>query len=1031
MIVHLESLPVPGKYWFFIVLAFFCLEMAANQPQNLPVNYYSVNHGLSYRMVTTITQDERGFVWIGTLNGLNRFDGYEFLIFDTDEEADYPLSESSIASLGHYRDGRLLVQYENNLVFFELLDPVSFETEKVNLFPQDGIQGIVRAIALDRAGDIYILSVSEDYTRLYRYGEDGCFEPVSSIPEKHHELSADVDLLPLQDGAFLINDAEKGLRRLEKDGRVSLPYALPTVSDDDLPYPGPAAILHQDRGGRILFALNRVPGLYQYDPGLDAFLPLPQAPRDKATTQLWEDYQGNLLLIQSADPSIRPAAERILCLRPNGELVDFNHLLELNTRIVSVFSRNFFHDIFLGLGSGLKTVRNNESRVATYLSQPLLPDQQGVVMRGIAEDGAGNLYLAREYYDWYKLDPRTNQIDTLLLYDQNTGDPIDVSCSMGLEFGPDGYLWGFTCQNSERGYLLRYDTLHCTTQVFEYPYRFAASTISRDGRIWLTTLNPATLVSFDPESGHFSSFTDMENTNPLTGAHPYYLIEDKNRQLWIGTDKGLIKIDPLRRLSQSYQNETGYDNIKSIYVLEESSEGELWIGGSDGLTILHPDGRTEHYSQESGLAGNVVCGLIEDENGNFWISTFYGLSYFDRQNHQFYNFFQIDGLSHNEFNRFSFHRARDGRYYFGGVNGLSAFYAEDLLVEENNPPVALRKIVRYNTRLDRTIVTHTNLLAPEELVIQPSDNFVEIHFMLPDYVMPDKNQFQIMLEGLDKKMNYLGNTPYVRFHSPPAGTYTLHILAADPNGNWTDSPLSIPLRIEQVFYKSWWFMALLVLASGLLVYGFALVRLRQKLRVEKLRTRLSSDLHDEVSGLLSSIAMQSDVLRMMTQDDRIQARLQNIGEVSRKAMTKMSDVIWSIDSRKDRVEDLLQRMREHADEVLLPINIRYQLEVGAIDHQRCIPVNIRQELFFIFKEAVNNIAKHSRADRVHVSFGNVNGHFQMVIKDNGQGANGTAPANRTGQGMSNLQMRAQRIKADLSITNREGYTVQVELPRFA
>ena len=237
------------------------------------------------------------------------------------------------------------------------------------------------------------------------------------------------------------------------------------------------------------------------------------------------------------------------------------------------------------------------------------------------------------------------------------------------------------------------------------------------------------------------------------------------------------------------------------------------------------------------------------------------------------------------------------------------------------------------------------------------------------------------------------------------------------------------MNVGQIFYKSWWFILLLLALTGLLVYSFSLIRLRQKLRMEKLRTRLSSDLHDEVSGLLSSIAMQSDVLGMMTKDDRIRERLRNMGEVSRKAMTKMSDVIWSIDSRKDRVEDLLQRMREHADDVLFPINIQYTLHVQSIGFQRTIPADIRQELFFIFKEGVNNIAKHSQATRVDIHFGNVNGAFEMIIKDNGNGK--TTHTARSGQGLSNLKMRAQRIKADLSINDQEGYTIRVGLPRFA
>jgi len=219
----------------------------------------------------------------------------------------------------------------------------------------------------------------------------------------------------------------------------------------------------------------------------------------------------------------------------------------------------------------------------------------------------------------------------------------------------------------------------------------------------------------------------------------------------------------------------------------------------------------------------------------------------------------------------------------------------------------------------------------------------------------------------------------------------------------------------------------LLIAGG--IYAFSYNRLKQQLSIEKLRMKLSSDLHDEVSGLLSGIAMQSDMLQMKIQDEDSKARLHTIGEASRKAMSKLSDVIWAIDSRKDKVEDLIQRMREHADDMLLPMDVTYELKIDKIDLQEKMPVHLRQNLYFIYNEAINNIAKHANATKVWVEFINAGNVFEMSIKDNG---NGRARSSfKTGQGLSNIQMRAQRLNASLQIIRDNGYTVRLTMKKFA
>ncbi|MBK7873421.1 MAG: hypothetical protein IPJ74_23540 [Saprospiraceae bacterium] len=664
-------------------------------------------------------------------------------------------------------------------------------------------------------------------------------------------------------------------------------------------------------------------------------------------------------------------------------------------------------------------------------------------MRGI-DGNKEKVYFVEEGGGWYALDLQTDRLDTLELIDYQTNNPVENDCVLDIHLDQKGFLWGISCNNLQEGQLHKIDPQTGLTETFRFKQRFRAFTQSRNGIFWLlgesNNGDDNQLVSFNPDNQQFKSYSNNKGKSPLEDFTPFYITESKDGWLWIGTNNGLIKVDPQKKsTSKIYQTQPDDEGkglrSNTIYLIFEDKDGLLWLGTTNGLSVLNPE--NDHIytiDQKSGLVNNTVCGIIPDEKDNFWISTFNGLSYYDRDKKEFHNYFHVDGLSNDEFNRFSFYRDVKGRYYFGTVNGINAFHANDLLTGEIIPNIAITKIVRYNTRKDSVFVQYDRLNPIESIKISPYDAYFQLHFMLPKYSDPDRNQFRIWLENYEKDWIYLGNTSYIRYNSLPPGNYTLHIEGADANGNWSAEALKIPITVKKIFYRTAWFWLLIIgVLSGIAYIAFR-YQWEQKLQMERFRTKLSSDLHDELSGLLSGIAMQTDMLQMMDQDETTKSRLRHIGEVSRKAMSKMSDVIWSIDSRKDKMGDLLLRMREHADDILLPLNVQYTFEERRIDPSHKIPPTIRQELYLIFKESINNIAKHSNANRVNIMLQNNDGQFLMEIEDNGKGVakalNGKA-IHHSGQGLSNIKMRARRINAKVEILKNQGYTVSLKMRKFA
>ena len=1027
-----------GLLGFWLLLISF--QAAYAQKNMLRAEYYSVDDGLSDRLINDIIQDDQGLLWLATPNGLNRFDGYEFINFNNHPDNEFAISSTSVERLALDDSGNLVIFYTNNKVFFDILDPRTNEFRKVRLSLEDGIKGFVRTIHVDGNGLIFLLSIHEDGTHVYRcrpYAEPH-LELLFRIPEVHSSVMPYIDLAHLDSGSFLVNDSELGLRLFSPNGAL-----LKAFNPEDFDclermdnYPMPANLLHADRNGAVYLSLQKVNGIFRYNPGQQIFEQVDGLPATANFNRLWEDRSGNLLLAQSEVTSSTPEIAHLYCMRPDGAVFDFDYLTDITPRILSTYAENFFKTVFLGIETGLSIVENNRSKISTYLAQNLNEYVRGNLMRGIAGDDQGTVFFASQRRDWYALDLATGFLDTLVMADAKTGRPVFPSNTMDIKYDGAGNLWGISNSPNGQGLLHKFNIEGCMVRTYSFPHQFSAFTKSSDGRFWILCQpqnEKGCLVSFDTGALKFEMFRDQESKNPLKNSVPYYILEGRNGLLWIGTDNGLFSIDRKTSACKVFRiqpdNPIGLSS-NTIYVIHQDATGKLWLGTNNGLNILDPQSsRVRTLDKRNGLASNTVCGILPDEQGNFWISTYYGLSYYEPAKNQFRNFYAEDGFSHDEFNRFSFYQDINGRYYFGGVNGMNAFLPEELLVNDPPPPPLLTKLTRYNARRDSLINQCASLCEIDEVEISPYDIYFQFNFMLPNYSSPRKNQFKAWLEGYEKDWIYLGNNPNIRYSKLPPGRYTLHLNGADPNGNWSPEPLSLRIRVRPIFYRTWWFLLLAGLALTGIIYATVRYRLEQKLKVERLRTKLSSDLHDEVSGLLSGIAMQTDVLQEIATDQNSKHKLRTIGEKSRKAMSKMSDVIWSIDSRNDRVDDLLYRMHEHAEEMLSPLGVQYFFHISRLDRNVKMPVKIRQELYFIFKEAVNNIVKHANASRVDIHLGNNGNQFEMSIHDNGRGK---PKLNRKGgQGLANIRMRAQRIKAHLDIVNGNGYTVQLKMKKFA
>lgn len=1051
---QVRKYPTNYLLWSSIVVVSLCSVLAHSlqgQIKLAPADFYSYKDGLSDRVVTDIIQSKDQIIWVGTNSGLNKFDGYEFTVFNNFPGNKNQISHDDILSLAEDKAGNLIIQYRNIPNFFDRLNPITYQLDKIELTLSNGVSGIVRDLHVNRAGEIYILTIQREGLQVYHFTEEGKIVPIIILEEEHRKLTTKTSLLSLADGTFLINDAEYGIRLFNAEGeQVKVFQKRDFIGTTKLfPYPNPAFFLHQDKLGKVWFSLYHTSSLFLLDENALNFYPMDRVPKNKYYTQIWEDQLGNLLLGNGNNRKSETSTEGLSYVTLDNEVQDFSHLHSSSNTITAAYGQDFSKILFLGVEDGFKIVRNSQGNVKTYIKGP--SHEKGVVVKGITGDSHGQTYILAENEQIYAYDLKTQYLDTLPMIDSQTGRHINFTCASELKYDPRGNLWAITCHLLNSSKLIKYDLATCETNSYIGDTKFHAMAQDVNGLIWIAAADKDSvgqLITFNPEDGEFKPYKTSTGLNPLEGLSPYYLYFDRAGQLWIGTDGGVIKLvvgtEEIEKFSIDNRVDEGQLSHNTCYAIAEDEAGTIWIGTKNGLNALHPESKkVEVYTQKDGMSSNTVHGILVDGNQNLWISTFNGLSHYDPQKDLFRIFYAIDGLSDDHFSRSSFYRDEYGQCYFGTVNGLNAFYPDDILVDKNVPKVILTKVERYDTESNQPIVQDTNLIDLDELTIKPGASYFTLHFALPVYYGRGKIRFRSVLENYEPDYRDW-KSGVLQYNNLPPGNYTLRVKGADSNGNWSTEEYTMKINIEQYFYRKpifWFFIFLGIIA---IIYAILKNRLEQKLRMERLRMKLSSDLHDEVSGLLSGIAMQSDMLRMLIKNPDVTPRLKTIGEASRKAMSKMSDVIWSIDSRKDRLEDLVERMHVHADEVLLPIDMRYEFKVSKMERQQKIPANIRQDIYFIYKEAINNIAKHSQATKVTIHMENLGQIFQLTISDNGQAIPvavlederrgkiiNSRKRKKSGQGLTNMKMRAQRLKADLNIAKDNGFKVQLQMRKFA
>ncbi len=823
-------------------------------------NQITLEEFLSNRPANNILQDNLGFIWFTTDNGLNRYDGRNILEYRSSINSPYLINGSDIKSIHQASEGGVLIIYQSHFDYLDYLKSGAQKANKILLDDTNGIDGEIKNIFIDNKGNIYLLALKDRKYTFLKSNNKYSFEVLFSL-DAHIQKNKIIEFIKSQDETFWINRTPYNIQQLSVHGKVLKNLELESLnlsqSTNKTPYQ--TDIFFEDSKKRIWLSFSKSPGIYKYNIINNSFEIFNQIPTDQYYSDLWEDKNGNVIIGVSKEPWEPWQIEKLYLLDNDDNLYDISDVCRKYKTINVLYSYDYNNILFLGSYQGLIKVVLKDKKIKNYLSQELEDSEWGWSIRGIIEDGQGYIYFAREEENWYHLDIENDKLDTIpfSLSDSIKKDGT-LKNSFNLLNDDDGFLWGTRRDSNDNYFLVQYDFISHAFYSIPFPHFIQSICLTQDNLIWIicgTKNTKGALYSFNKKLKKFDQYFDEDGVNPLKNDVPTYILETKDNNFWVGTDDGLVYINKNKSVSQRYKgiNEGNQFSNSNIIVIFQNDKGDLFLGTQGGgLNIFNPD--TEEltiFDESDGLCNNYICGIIPDEKGNYWLSSFNGISYFNTKTHSFRNFYKSDGLSHNEFNRFSFFKDSKGRYYFGGMNGLNVFFPEDLLNEKPTPGLQLTKFTRFNRNSDSLIVETNGLKDVNEIIISPYDSYFQFDFFLPDYKHPDKIRYRYWLEGYENDWNELGTANSLRFHQLAPNEYDLRIEAAVSGGGWDQNGLKIKLKVKEHPLKSWYaYMIYITLVSG----GFYLVyRYRVNRKLDQAETKRLIELDEFKSRFYANI----------------------------------------------------------------------------------------------------------------------------------------------------------------------------------
>lgn len=458
-------------------------------------------------------------------------------------------------------------------------------------------------------------------------------------------------------------------------------------------------------------------------------------------------------------------------------------------------------------------------------------------------------------------------------------------------------------------------------------------------------------------------------------------------------------------------------------VADINDSNKIWLCTNKGLWKFDTQTyKYEIWDEAKGLPDNSVTTYIPEKNGDFWLITNRGISFYNKKINTFKNFSEKDGATASEYDWYGNFRLPDGRMSFAGTDGITVIDPKQ--ISSNTAASLYFTDIKIN---EKSLQTNTYIGENNTINLKPNESSFSIDFVGIEYNSPENTKLQYRLQGFDNQWITNKNPATIHFSNIPEGTYDLKIRSVNNNGE-VSSEKSLKIVVATPFWRTLWFRIIVFLAIIGLIYAFYRYRINELLKIQAVRNRISSDLHDEIGATLSGIGILSTVAKQQIEENHpAQALLARIEEDALTVGNSIDDIVWSINPKNDELASVIARMNRHTAEFLDAKNIDYQIITPKTIDDTKLTMEQRRDVYLIFKEAINNLIKYAHCSHVLIEIKFVDRKFTLLIKDNGKGFNIEKPTNRNG--LKNMENRAKNLHGFFKIDSKlsEGTSIFLEL----
>ncbi|MEJ2011291.1 MAG: two-component regulator propeller domain-containing protein [Anaerolineales bacterium] len=809
-------------------------------------DHLSLEDGLSQSVVGDIVQDGRGFLWLGTQDGLNRFDGYNFRIFRHAPGDPQSLIHNLITVLAIDHQGALWVGTTAGL------DRYDRSTETFTHFlsdPQDPTSltaNPITALAADSTGFLWV-GTGAGLNRLDV--ESGAVLRFQNDPSDPESLTGNIiNDLVLDHQGYLWIATTAGLDRLDPRSG-SFEHFAPDPSD-------PNSLLGTTVNsialgeGNVLWAATTA-GLNRLDLGsgdISHFISDPTDPNSLPPSNInaaFEDDSGTLWLGTASDGLSRltPGSNHFIHFRHDA--LDQKSLA--NDNVVTVYQDASGILWFGTFGGGVDRYDRWKAKFLNITGDPSDPMglNDGCVW-SILVDSEQNLWLATNTGGLNVAYAGARGFEHFM---NDPADPQSLSSNQVWRIfeSSNGELWIGTSAGLDR-----LNRSSGTFTRFNIPPVFVMLETG-DGQFWLGTIGGG-LSKMDRSTGALQTYVNQpEDSTSLSGNFVTALVEDPDGTLWVGTfTAGLNRFNPATGVSTHFLSQPDDpDSLpeNTILYLYRDRQGTLWVASTAGLSRLDEStGAFRTYGARDGLPNETIYSIIEDDQGMLWVTSNRGLSRFDPSEERFRNYDPTDGLQDIEFNQSSVFRGPGGELYFGGINGFNVFQPQDIADNPFVPPVVITDILLFNQPLQIGVDGKLAQAVPESDRLQLSygDDFLTFEYAALHYSSPEKLEYAYQMEGFDRGWNEVGNRRFASYTGIPPGTYTFRVIGSNSDGIWNEVGDTIEVIIPRPFWQTWWFIGLVGLVIAGSVVGSLALRIRM---IERQRQELARQVDERTHEL--------------------------------------------------------------------------------------------------------------------------------------------------------------------------------------